>query len=315
MSQNQSRRTFLKSGAGVGAGVMLATAEARPEPVKRYQEGASPWQLALNTSTIRPASLQDKVKVADETGWDAIELWINDLEKYEEEGGDLKALGNEIRDRGLFVPNVIGLWDGLPATQEAFDASLEMSRKRMRMSADVGSRCIAVLPFPDREDFDLVWGIARYRDLLNIARSDYGIVAVFEFIGFLKGVYRMGQAASIAIDVDDPDACILPDTFHLYRGGSGFSGIKHLSPNFIANFHWNDLPAEPAREEMGDAHRIYPGDGVLPLTQALKDLKEIGYTRTLSLELFNRDHWAQDPMEVGRTGRAKMLENIASAGV
>ena len=35
----------------------------------------SQFTLALNTSTIRPASLMDKIRIAGETGYDAIELW------------------------------------------------------------------------------------------------------------------------------------------------------------------------------------------------------------------------------------------------
>jgi len=73
----------------------------------------------------------------------------------------------------------------------------------------------------------------------------------------------------------------------------------------------NEVP----REQQGDEHRLYPGDGVLPLGQALKDLKSIGYKRTLSLEIFKREYWAQDPYEVAVTGLRKMTECVAKAGV
>src|SRR5690606_40616787 len=118
--------------------------------------------------SIRPTPLLDKVRVAHETGWDGIELWVRELEEYEQAGGNLKELGQDITERGMYVPNVIGLWDSIPATQEEFDAMLPTSRERMRMCADVGSKHVAVLPFPDREDYDHYWGAARYADLLKI---------------------------------------------------------------------------------------------------------------------------------------------------
>lgn len=320
MSSRMNRRGFLKSAgvAGVvvsGGGAVSAQETAARVSAKRYQGGVSPWPLVLNSSTIRPASLADKIRAAQETGWDGIELWVNELEQHEQAGGDLKALGAEIKDRGLIVPNIIGLWDSMPATAEAFEKSLEVTRNRMRMSAAVGAQFVAAIPAPDREDFDLKWGAACYRRLLEVGREEFGIIAAVEFVGFMKGVHRLGQACAIGVDADDPDACMIADTFHLFRGGSGFRGLRHLQGSFIANFHWNDVPGDVPREEQGDAHRVYPGDGILPLAQVLKDLKAIGYTRTLSLEIFKREYWEQDPKVVAENGIQKMRASIAGAGV
>jgi hypothetical protein len=37
----------------------------------------------------------------------------------------------------------------------------------------------------------------------------------------------------------------------------------------------------------------------------------MGGTRILSLELFNREYWAQDPFEVAKTGLEKMKKVVA----
>jgi 2-keto-myo-inositol isomerase len=51
------------------------------------------------------------------------------------------------------------------------------------------------------------------------------------------------------------------------------------------------------------------------LIQVLKDLKAINYRRTLSLEIFKRDYWKQDPKLVAKNGLSKMRDCIAKAGV
>ena len=312
------RRGFLQLGAG-GAATLAAAA---PAPAKKYQDGISPWPLCLNSSTVREmpseggtrkTPLEDKIRIAEEVGYDAIEPWINELEAHEKKGGGLEDLGKQIRDRGLFIPNVIGLWSCMPPNEKLFEDSLKATRNRMRMSAAIGSQHVAAIPSPDREDFDLKWGAEMYRRLLEIGRDEFGITVAFEFVGFLKGVHRLGQACAIALDANDPDACLIADTFHLFRGGSGFESIRHFDGDFIADFHWNDVPDSPAREEMGDAHRIYPGDGILPLEHTLRQLVEIDYRGALSLEMFNRDHWKQDPKQVAATGLQKMRDQIASA--
>ena len=150
---------------------------------------------------------------------------------------------------------------------------------------------------------------------MRIGRKDYNLKVAVEFVGFIKGIHRFGQAAGMAIDTDDPAACVIMDTFHLFRGGSGFNGIKLIQGQLIADFHWNDVPGNIPREQQGDQHRVYPGDGILPLTQALKDLKAINYKRTLSLEIFNREYWKQDPKLVAKNGLRKMRDCIAKAGV
>ena len=38
----------------------------------------------------------------------------------------------------------------------------------------------------------------------------------------------------------------------------------------------------------------------------LRDLRKLGFKGVLSLELFNRDYWKQDPLQVARTGLEKM---------
>ena len=103
-----------------------------------------------------------------------------------------------------------------------------------------------------------------------------------------------------------PRRAFLPDVYHLYRGGSGLGGIKLLGRDSIHVFHFNDYPADPPREKATDADRVYPGDGVAPLKGLLRDLAAGGFHVTLSLELFNRKLWSQDPLTVVQTGLEKM---------
>ncbi len=73
----------------------------------------------------------------------------------------------------------------------------------------------------------------------------------------------------------------------------------------------NDYPNDPPREKVDDSYRLYPGDGVAPLTELLQILRRTGGSKVLSLELFSRKYWAQDPLEVAKTGLAKMKAVVA----
>jgi len=78
--------------------------------------------------------------------------------------------------------------------------------------------------------------------------------------------------------------------------------------------HFNDYPADPPRDKIKDEHRIFPGDGIAPLTMILQTLKSTGAKTALSLELFNKDYWQRDALEVLKTGIEKMRTAVAKAG-
>ena len=70
--------------------------------------------------------------------------------------------------------------------------------------------------------------------------------------------------------------------------------------------HFNDAPATPPAAQQRDPDRVMPGDGIVDLKLYCDMLRKVGYNRWLSLELFNRALWEQDPLDVARLGLEKM---------
>lgn len=314
------RRKFIT--CSISTGLTVATASASPflisevpEKGKRYQNGRSPWPICLDTATIRPAGgIERKVELAYEAGYDAIEPWDNELEEYEKNGGDLKALGEKIKELGMFVPSMIGLWGCLQPTPEQFKESLASTRNRMRMASEIGCTHAQAIPNEIGENFDYKFAAESYRKLLEIGKAEFNIIPSLVFVKMFP-LKRMGQAAAIALDANHPDAKIIPDVYHMYISEGGFEGLKLMDGNAFAIFQFNDAPANMAREKMEDKHRVFPGDGILPLPQILKDLKATGYSGCISLELYNPEYWKRDFLEVAKTGLEKTLQVIEKAAV
>lgn len=313
------RRSFLSLSAGIAAGLSSTQTIAQAQTPaangeKRYQNGVSPWPVCLDTATIRPASLEDKVKFAAEAGFDAIEPWDKELEEYEKAGGNLKDLGKKIKYLGLFVPSMIGLWNALPPTQEAFDASLVDTRRRMRMAADIGCEHVQVIGNTAGDNWDQKWVAARFHDVLEIGINEFNLRPALVFVKF-QPIKTFGQAHGIALDSNHPKAMVIPDTFHMYISGGGFEALKHIKGDSIAIFQFADAPANPGPDDLKDADRVYPGDGILPLPEILRDLKATGFKGCVSLELYNPTYHAQDLAQVAKTGLEKTVEVIRKAGV
>ncbi len=271
--------------------------------------GKGQFLLGLNTSTIRgqKLSIVDEIELARKAGYQAMEPWIDELERYAESGGSLEDLAKRFQDAAISVESAIGFFDWVVDDQERRRKGFESARRAMEMVRKIGGKRLAAPPVgaTDRRMADMLPIADRYRSLLELG-DRIGVVPQVEVWGGSKTLSRLGEAAQVALEAQHPKACILPDVYHLYRGGSGLDGIKLLGRESIHVFHFNDYPANPPREKATDADRVYPGDGVAPLEGLLRDLASGGFHVTLSLELFNRKLWSQDPLVVVQTGLQKM---------
>jgi len=297
---------------------MLAAGGARSARAGAPGEGrSSPFILGLNTSTLRGHKLTivEEIAIAEKAGYGGMEPWIDELERHAASGGSLEDLGKRFRDAGISVESAIGFFPWIVDDPAARKEGLESARRAMEMVRKIGGKRLAAPPVgaTDRPMTDLLRIAERYRALLELG-DRMGVVPELEVWGFSKTLSRLGEAAMVAIEADHPSACILPDVYHLHRGGSGLGGVKLLAPRSIHVFHVNDYPDGPPREQLTDAMRVYPGDGVAPLTGLLRDLAEGGFRVMLSLELFNKSYWAQDPSTVARTGLEKMKALVQAAG-
>ena len=300
-----SRRDMLMS-ASIVAGT-AAISLARPEAAET--DNREPFGYCLNTSTIREQKLpvDREAEVAAKAGYTGFEPWLRELDEYAKKGGSLKDLGKKIADLGLKVESSIGFAEWIVDDDAKRQKGLKTAERDMEMVLEIGGKRIAAPPIgATNEKLADLFAIAdRYRALAELGKK-VGIVPEVELWGFSKTLHRLGETVFVAMESGHPDACILPDIYHLYKGGSDFDSIRLLNGQSIGIFHLNDYSSAIGRDKIKDADRVYPGDGNAPLKQTLRTLRDIGYRGMLSLELFNPDYWKQDALLVARTGLEKM---------
>jgi len=313
--KRESRRGFLAATAAVvaasGTGTPTAATAAQPASTAGAQV-----RYGLNTSTIRgqKLSVPDQVDLAAKAGYDALEPWIGDLRQFEQSGGNLSDLKKRIADHGLKVASAIGFAEWIVNDDQRRRAGLEQARRDMDLVAKIGGTHIAAPPAGATKEtnVNLLHAAERYRALLQVG-ADLGVIPQVEVWGHSTTLNKLGECVLVAAESGHPQACVLLDVYHLYKGGSDFSGLRLLSGAAMNCFHMNDYPASPPRETIRDADRVYPGDGIAPLDKLLRDLLLTGFHGTLSLELFNPEYWKQDALTVAKTGLAKMKEAVARA--
>jgi sugar phosphate isomerase/epimerase len=313
VSAQLSRRewlTHLPAGAAATGALASAAPAADKAPAEQFV-------YCLNTSTIsrQKKTLAEEIEIAAKAGYGAIEPWARELDAHVKDGGKLKDIAKRAADAGVVIADVIAFFEWVVDDDDRRKKGLEEAKRVMDVAQQVGSLRVAAPPAgaTNQAGLDLRKAADRYRALLEVG-DKVGVVPQVELWGFSKTLGRLSEAAFVAVESGHPKACVLADVFHLYKGGSGFAGLKLLSPAALQVIHVNDYPAEPPRAVITDAARVYPGDGVAPLKQILRDLRAQGCHAALSLELFNETYWKQDALEVARTGLEKMRAVVKASG-
>jgi 2-keto-myo-inositol isomerase len=263
--------------------------------------------FCLNTSTIKPQPLLEKIRLTAEAGYAGVELWINDLYEHVGRGGEIRDVENALADHGLIVPCTIAMRQWGEAGELEYPLMLEEARRRMELAARIGSPYIVATP--PREPCELAQLTARYRDLLRIGR-EVGIRPTFEYISFFGSASRLDQAWQVVRDAGEDDATLILDAFHNWNSHSSLDDLRQVPLERISHYHFDDAAGDIPAGEQKDPDRVMPGEGAIDLRAEVKVLREKGYDGTVSLELFNAALWRRDPAEVLRRGLERMREHF-----
>jgi 2-keto-myo-inositol isomerase len=282
------------------------------------ESAQEPFGYCLNTSTIRGAGLaiDRELEIAAEAGFGAVEPWIEEIEAFVARGGTTAELRRRFEDLGLQVAGAVGFAEWIVEDEHKRLAGLERMERDMDLVAEIGGRFIAAPPVgahqSDQPKPSLEQVAERYAAILELGTRT-GVTPVLELWGFSQTLSRLGEVLHVAAETAQLGACLLLDSYHLYKGGSDFGGIRLLNGAKLPVFHINDYPASPARERIDDSDRVYPGDGVAPLGDLMRTLDAIGFRGFLSVELFNVEYWSQPPEEVARRSIEKTRDVVRGA--
>lgn len=268
----------------------------------------------FNTSTIRHCdlTLQEKIELVAKVGYEAIELWVAEIDDYLAQGGSLADLRAITEQNKLKVVNLIAFPQWASPDAREREAALEEAIGIFETAQTLGCPYVAAPPagLTERSDIPLTDLVDRYRDLLA-ATAHLPVKPLLEFWGHSKTLGSLKEVLEIVKLLDDPAVCLLADVFHMAKTPGSTELLRELNGSQLGLFHLNDYPQAEDIRQLTDAQRVYPGDGVAPLAQIFETLRQIGYTGMYSLELFNEEYEAAGAQHVAQTGLAKMKQVLA----
>lgn len=265
-------------------------------------------RLGFNGATTQTADLATDVRIAGQAGYDVIELRDDKLDQFLTKGS-LDDVRRMLREAGVAVWTInaisrVGV-DGAAGTERAVARCRQLSRSAQAIECP----WVLVVPGPTegRTDVQVMSDTVATLGKMADAAAEFGISVAFEFMGFPWAAVRdVAGAWAVVQETNRPNLGIIVDTAHFYAGGSTLESIKQVDPKRLVVLHINDVEDVP-KPDITDGHRLYPGEGVIPLQDILGAVRATGWDGVLSVELFREEYWRQDPLAVAREAKAKTL--------
>ena len=257
-------------------------------------------RTCINGATTMPYPLEEDIRSAARAGFEGVELWVPKVEKYLEEHSPeelREALGD------LKVASLCPY--GLGAFSERPEENRDRIGNAARLAGAIGCPVLLVCPdvppqgMGEAEAFRRAGEEARR---LGEICEEYGVSVALEPLGMHPFVPGPREALRIVEEARHPAVKLMMDTFHYYKSSVPLEEVEAIPVELLALVHINDCEGRP-KEELTDGHRLWPGEGVIPLEEMIGAVARKGYRGFLSVEIFREEYW-KDDVE-GITRRAK----------
>jgi len=263
---------------------------------------------ALNGATTMHASLGTDIRVAAEAGYDLVEIWASKMDDYLKTGTvtELGQLFAAYRVNPYSINSIERI-----TFRDATGREQVREQTRALCARAQALHCPYIVVVPSEKPAgvsrqDIFEESVQTLQVLSDIAKEYDIGLAFEMLGFPAcSVNTLADAWAIVKTVDRPNVGIVLDTFHFYVGGSSLASIVDIDPKKLFIFHINDAEKGP-RETLTDAKRLLPGEGVIPLGDICRGLRNIGYKHMVSIELFRPEYWEWDPLRLAQAAKNAM---------
>ncbi|MGE9007657.1 bifunctional sugar phosphate isomerase/epimerase/4-hydroxyphenylpyruvate dioxygenase family protein [Leptospira interrogans] len=250
-------------------------------------------------------SLDEKLRAIAGAGFDAVEIFENDLLTF---NGSPRDVGQLCRDLGLeicaFQP--FRDFEGMPEPQRArnfaraahkFDLMRELGTDLLLICSNVSPASLGGI---DRAAAD-------FRALGELAAS-HGLRVGFEALAWGRHVNDYRDAWEIVRRADHKSIGVILDSFHALAPGFPVSAIQSIPADRIFLVQLADAPKLGLDVLSWSRHfRCFPGQGDLPVGAFMDAVAATGYSGPLSLEIFNDQFRSGSPVRTATDGLRSLI--------
>jgi 2-keto-myo-inositol isomerase len=237
-------------------------------------------RLALSGACAPDWPLEDELTAAAAAGYEAVELWLPKLWAVLERSGP-DAVAAALKRRHLAPAALAPIADATFRAGAGLEAVTAEVHGAAALARAFGAPWVVVQPGerPDGAGERDALREGRHtlgRLALAAERYDVGL-AICPLGSAWSSIRTVREAGDIIEAVGRKSLGLALDTFHMHLAGSRPEDIGHLRARWIGLVRLADAPAgEP--EALREAHRLPPGEGVIPLGDIVARVRALGAT-------------------------------------
>ena len=261
------------SGVGQGTPDLIAACWTSAGDVVPFRDGP-----------LSPHGVRERIRAVAEAGYTGFGLTREDLVVARDRIG-LDGIAAELREHGITTMQLERLtdwWATGDRRQEAdrarsdlFEACAVLGVANIKVGADDEGAPIEYGPFC--EAFDAL--------ATDAARFD--VKVGFENTPFSYRIKTTEEAIALVTEVANPNAGVVLDIWHAYRGGTDYRVIAETLPlAYVVGVELDDGDADPVGTLLEDTfdHRRPCGEGVFDVVGFVEAVREIGWTGPWGVE-------------------------------
>lgn len=268
---------------------------------------AEPKRLPTSIATVcLSGPLPDKLEAAAAAGFDGVEIFENDLLTFDGTPAEVRSICDGLGiSVTLFQP--FRDFEAMPEPQRA--RNLDRAERKFDTMQALGAELVLVCSNvqPAALD-DTARAAADLREMAERA-ARRGLRVCYEALAWGPHVNRWRQAWDIVRQADHPALGLCLDSFHTLALGDDLSALPAtVPPEKVFFLQLADAPRLSMDVlSWSRHHRLFPGQGELPVAQFLRDLLATGWRGALSLEVFNDEFRAAPSRRIARDGLRSLL--------
>jgi len=270
-------------------------------------------RMSLNDITIRQAPFAERFSITREAGYSGIEFRIDEARDYAKEHGGLDSVLDLLHRNGLRFDQALLLRECLSAThQKERNRFLKEAEGIFGDAKYLGGKTVLACSTFGQADLKAAPGL--FAELCDLAAT-IGISLALEFIGWAETIKDIRTALEIIEKAGRKNGGIYYDTLHHHFGGSTLRDLEKLPTEYIFGVHLADARNLNLHSmEIGRRHRLFPGQGEIPISEIVKILYAKGYHSFFALEIFNDEYVKRAALDVAREGFESMAKVLSNAG-
>ena len=250
-------------------------------------------------------SLDEKLRAIAGAGFDAVEIFENDLLTF---NGSPRDVGKLCRDLGLSICAFQPFRDfeGMPEPQRA--RNFARAAHKFDLMQDLGTDLLLICSNVSPASLGGIdRAAADFRALGELAAS-HGLRVGFEALAWGRHVNDYRDAWEIVRRADHKSIGVILDSFHALAPGFPVSAIQSIPADRIFLVQLADAPKLGLDVLSWSRHfRCFPGQGDLPVVAFMDAVAATGYTGPLSLEIFNDQFRSGSPVRTATDGLRSLI--------